>query len=114
LDEFLHEQGAVFKPETARLIVSNQNPQGLTARGLGMNVGRAAGSRGCSEKTFGHTGSTGTICWADPKSQTICVVLTSLPARAAQPHPRDLAAESVAAAIAASHETTDAGSNGTG
>src|SRR5437867_3720814 len=35
--------------------------------------------------------------WADPASETICVALTSLPARAVQPHPRDLAAEKVAA-----------------
>jgi hypothetical protein len=43
-------------------------------------------------------GSTGTICWADPASDTICVVLASLPARAVRPHPRDLAAERAAAA----------------
>jgi CubicO group peptidase (beta-lactamase class C family) len=98
LSEFLYEKGAVVKPETARMIVSNQNRAGLTPRGLGMNVGAAAGSPGCSEKTFGHTGSTGTLCWADSASQTICVVLTSLPARAVQPHPRELAATSVAAA----------------
>jgi CubicO group peptidase (beta-lactamase class C family) len=99
LAEFLSEQGAVVKPGTARLMVTNQNLAGQTPRGLGLNVGPAAGSKGCSEKTFGHTGSTGTIAWADPASRTICVVLTSLPARAAQPHPRDLAATQVAAAV---------------
>jgi CubicO group peptidase (beta-lactamase class C family) len=86
-----------IKPETARLMARNHNPAGLAQRGLGLNVGAAAGSVGCSEKTFGHTGSTGTIAWADPATQTICVVLTSLPARAEQPHPRDLAANAVAA-----------------
>lgn len=98
LAELLDEKGAVVKPETARLIVRNHNPAGMTPRGLGVSVGTAAGSPGCSDKTFGHTGSTGTICWADPATHTICVVLTSLPARAIQPHPRDLAAASVAAA----------------
>ena len=78
LTEFLLEKGAAVKPETARLMASNHNKAGLTPRGLGLNVGAAAGSKGCSEKTFGHTGSTGTIAWADPASQTICVVLTSL------------------------------------
>lgn len=96
LAEFLNESGAAIKPETARLMVRNHNPPGLTPRGLGLNVGALAGSKGCSEKTFGHTGSTGTIAWADPASQTICVVLTSLPARAVTPHPRDLAANAVA------------------
>jgi CubicO group peptidase (beta-lactamase class C family) len=97
LAEFLHAQGKVVKPETARLMVKNHNPAGLTPRGLGFNVGVGAGSKGCSEATFGHTGSTGTLCWADPRSQTICVVLTSLPGRAVQPHPRDLAGDRVAA-----------------
>ncbi len=97
LAEFLLEKGAVVKPETAKLMVSNQNGKGITPRGLGFNVGTAAGSPGCSEKTFGHTGSTGTIAWADPETETICVILTSLPARAIQPHPRDLAAARVAA-----------------
>lgn len=98
LGEFLNERGAVVKPQTARLMVSNQNETGLTPRGLGFNVGQGVGSPGCSERTFGHTGSTGTIAWADPASETICVVLTSLPGRAVEPHPRELCAASVAAA----------------
>jgi CubicO group peptidase (beta-lactamase class C family) len=98
LAEFLNEAGAVVKPETARLMVTNHNRPGLTPRGLGLHVGSSAGSAGCSDKSFGHTGSTGTLAWADPASQTICVVLTSLPARAVQPHPRDLAGARVAAA----------------
>jgi CubicO group peptidase (beta-lactamase class C family) len=98
LSEFLNETAKVLKPETARLMVSNQNPHGTAPRGLGFNVGSSAGSPGCSERTFGHTGSTGTICWADPVSRTICVVLTTLPARAVSRHPRDSAAAHVAAA----------------
>jgi len=99
LAEFLLEKGAVVKPETARLMVTNHNKAGQTPRGLGLSVGTGAGSPGCSDKTFGHSGSTGTLAWADPASQTICVVLTSLPARAVQPHPRELAAEKVASAV---------------
>ena len=99
LAEFLDKKGAAVKPETAQLMVRNHNPAGLAPRGLAFNVGSSAGSKGCSESTFGHTGSSGTIAWADPASHTICVVLTSLPARAVQPHPRDLAAASIAAAV---------------
>jgi CubicO group peptidase (beta-lactamase class C family) len=99
LAELLTGEGAVLKPTTAKLMIANQNPSGVTPRGLGFNVGAGAGSRGCSEKTFGHTGSTGTLCWADPMTETICVVLTSLPARAVHPHPRDMAAGRVAAAV---------------
>lgn len=98
LAEFLLAKGAVVKPETAKLMLTNHNATGLTPRGLGFNIGAAAGSPGCSEKAFGHTGSTGTLAWADPASQTICVVLSSLPGGAVQPHPRDLAAAKIAAA----------------
>jgi CubicO group peptidase (beta-lactamase class C family) len=98
LGEFLGARGKVLKPETARLMIQNHYPAGLPPRGLGFGVGKGSGSPGCSERTFGHTGSTGTLCWADPASETICVVFTSLPARAAQRHPRALAAERVAAA----------------
>jgi len=100
LAEFLDERGACLKPETARLMMRNHNLPSITPRGLGWVVGSSAGSKGCSEKTFGHTGSTGTIVWADPSTHTICVVLTSLPARAVQPHPRDLAGDALAAAAA--------------
>ncbi|MGH7135136.1 MAG: serine hydrolase domain-containing protein [Pirellulales bacterium] len=98
LAEFMRAGGKVVRPDTARMMITNHNPGGLTPRGLGFAVGKQSGSRGCSEHTFGHTGSTGTLCWADPVSETICVVLTSLPSLALKPHPRDLAAERVAAA----------------
>jgi CubicO group peptidase (beta-lactamase class C family) len=98
LGEFLGARGVVVKPETARLMIRNHNPEGLTPRGLGFVVGQESGSPGCSPRTFGHTGSTGTLFWADPASDTICVVLTSLPARAVKPHPREVAAERVAVA----------------
>ena len=37
-------------------------------------VGQRARSPGCSEKTFGHSCATGTLTWADPACDTICVV----------------------------------------
>ena len=30
-----------------------------------------------SEKTFGHTGATGTVAWADPERDLLCVILTN-------------------------------------
>ena len=87
----------MLKPETARLVVRNHNREGLTPRGLGFAVGTKAGSAGCSEKTFGHGGATGTLAWADPATNTICVVLTTLPTTA-EPHPGRLAADRVAEA----------------
>lgn len=102
LAEFLDAKGAVVKPETARLMTRNHNPPGITPRGLGFDVGQGAGSTGCSEQTFGHVGSTGTYCWADPATRTICVVLTSFPGGAGVKHPRAEAAAQVAAAAKAS------------
>jgi CubicO group peptidase (beta-lactamase class C family) len=32
-----------------------------------------------SPRAFGHNGSPGTMEWADPETQVICVVLTSRP-----------------------------------
>ena len=98
LTEFLEERGTIVKPQTARLMVGNHNPHGLTARGIGLDTRMSAGPKG-SETTVGHSGSTGTLAWADPTSETICVILTSLPARAVNPHPRDLAGAHVASAV---------------
>jgi CubicO group peptidase (beta-lactamase class C family) len=98
LAEFLRARAAVLAPETARLMIRNHNPPGIEPRGLAFAVGPGAGGAGASLRTFGHTGSTGTLCWADPATDTICVVLTSLPATAASPHPRDVASDRVAAA----------------
>jgi CubicO group peptidase (beta-lactamase class C family) len=96
LSEFLHPTGRALAPETARLMITNHNPAGFHTRGLGFDIGTGAGGKGCSEVTFGHTGSTGTLCWADPKSDTICVILTTLPGKAVDPHPRNLASDRVA------------------
>jgi CubicO group peptidase (beta-lactamase class C family) len=98
--EFLHQDGKALRPETARLMIRNHNPDGLPPRGLGFAIGARAGSPGCSESTFGHGGSTGTLAWADPRTETICVVLTTLPGRAGRQHPRNLVSDRVAEAVA--------------
>jgi CubicO group peptidase (beta-lactamase class C family) len=100
LGEFLHGEGNALRPETAKLMLENHNTEGLLPRGLGFAIGARAGSPGCSEKSFGHSGATGTLAWADPATQTICVILTTLPARAADPHPRQLASDEIAKAVA--------------
>lgn len=94
LDAFLHPQGKMLHAETARMMVRNHNPPNMKARGLGFDLG--SGLNGpARDSVFGHTGSTGTICWADPTSDTVCVVLTTLPGRAITPHPRQRASQSV-------------------
>jgi CubicO group peptidase (beta-lactamase class C family) len=98
--EFLDREGKSVRPETAGLMLRNHNPDGLPPRGLGFAIGARAGSPGCSEATFGHSGSTGTLAWADPRTKTICVVLTTLPGRAGHQHPRTLVSDRVAEAVA--------------
>ena len=97
--EFLHPTERMMKPETARLMIQNHNPEGFTPRGLGFAVGSGSGSPGCSEKTYGHSGSSGTLVWADPATDTVCVVLTTLPGAAAKPHPLRVASDLVAKAV---------------
>jgi beta-lactamase class C len=95
LDAFTETQGSILQPATAKLMIRNHNPQGMVPRGLGFEVSMEATCKGCSSETFGHTGSTGTIAWADPKRDRVCVVLTTLPARAVTPHPRQLVSDCV-------------------
>lgn len=99
LAEFLRPSGRMLKMQTAAQMVRNQLPPQLLPRGLGFGLGPAISSGACSAETFGHTGSTGTLAWADPGSDTICVILTTLPGRALTPHPRALASDAVAAEV---------------
>lgn len=100
MNSFLHPNGEALKPATCQLMITNHNPAGLHPRGLGFDLGQIGGTTKCSPQTFGHTGSTGTLCWADPKTDTICVVLTSLPGRAITPHPRTTFSNLIAAEAA--------------
>lgn len=99
LEEFMHPTGKIFRPEVANLMIRNHNPVGVESRGLGLDVGMSTSCHNCSDKTFGHTGSTGTIAWADPERDRVCVVLTTLPAGKLNNHPRQLASDLIAAIV---------------
>jgi CubicO group peptidase (beta-lactamase class C family) len=78
LREFLAPGGKILREATARAMIRNHTP-GLGAdRGLGFQLGATLGA-GCSPATCGHSGSTGTLAWADPATGTSFVLLTSLP-----------------------------------
>ncbi len=97
LDSFLQPNGMILRPETSALMIRNHNPSGLESRGLGFDVGMQSVCANCSNRTFGHTGSTGTIAWADPEHDRLCVVLTTLPSQAldASRHPKQLASDAI-------------------
>jgi CubicO group peptidase (beta-lactamase class C family) len=42
--------------------------------GTSVNFGDLLGPR-----AFGHWGSTGTVCWLDPETDTFCILLTTQP-----------------------------------
>lgn len=79
LRSFLHPEGRVLKPATARLMIQDHTPKLEVHRGIGFAVGPHGLGKACSERTFGHSGSTGCLAWADPATDTSFVLLTSLP-----------------------------------
>ncbi|MDZ4405124.1 serine hydrolase domain-containing protein [Prosthecobacter sp.] len=81
LDSFIHPTGKVLREETARLMIQNHTSGLESRRGVGFALGPEGFGKGCSQKSFGHSGSTGTLAWADPETDTTCVILTSLPSR---------------------------------
>jgi len=80
LRAFLDPPTRILKPETAAAMVTNQ-VEGLNQPwGLGWMVKPGGFGSGCSPRTFGHSGSTGTLSWADPVKGLTFVLLTTLPA----------------------------------
>ena len=69
-------------PMTVKAMLSDQNshinaPWGMGWR-LGNSTGRSLGDL-LSPRAFGHNGSPGTVEWADPETQVICIILTNRP-----------------------------------
>ncbi|MCX6850171.1 MAG: serine hydrolase [Verrucomicrobia bacterium] len=81
LDSFMHPSGKVLRAETIRLMLQNHTPGLAARRGIGFALGPEGFGKNCSQQSFGHSGSTGTLAWADPATDTTCVILTSLPSR---------------------------------
>jgi beta-lactamase class C len=80
LGSFLRPSGKPLTTATATRMTQNQNAGLNQPWGIGWALERGFGKT-CSSRTFGHSGSTGTLCWADPERDLIFVLLTSLPAR---------------------------------
>jgi CubicO group peptidase (beta-lactamase class C family) len=52
-----------------------------------------------SPRTFGHAGATGTVAWADPERQLLCIILTNRPISMDQGRLLRLVSNAVAASI---------------
>jgi CubicO group peptidase (beta-lactamase class C family) len=69
-------------PMTVKAMISNQNAHLNAPWGLGWRLGNSQTKRLgdlVSPTAFGHLGSPGTLYWADPETQVVCVVLTGRP-----------------------------------
>jgi CubicO group peptidase (beta-lactamase class C family) len=73
----------VFSPATVKAMTSDQNAELKVPWGLGWELGRSHPGNAfgdlVSGEAFGHAGATGTIAWADPETQVLCVILTNRP-----------------------------------
>jgi CubicO group peptidase (beta-lactamase class C family) len=79
LEYFARPDNRVLKADTARTMIVNQT--GLQERwGFGWALNADKFGQGCSRSTFGHSGSTGTLCWLDPSRDLSFVLLTTKPA----------------------------------
>lgn len=80
LDYFAHPDSRVIRPETAGTMITNQVGDIHKRWGLGWMLNDGQFGSGCSPATFGHSGSTGTLCWLDPRKDLRFVLLTTKPA----------------------------------
>jgi CubicO group peptidase (beta-lactamase class C family) len=81
LAAFRQSETRIWKPGTTREMTSNQNTGLKEAWGLGWRLQQNGGlGKFSSAATYGHSGSTGTLAWADPETDTTFVLLTSKPA----------------------------------
>jgi CubicO group peptidase (beta-lactamase class C family) len=78
LRSFLEPGGKPLSRESAQAMTRNQNPSGVAPYAFGFSLG-ARLSEGLPAEAFGHGGSTGTLCWANPAKRAVFVLLTSLP-----------------------------------
>ena len=73
----------ILSPLSVKTMTTDQNGQLNAPWGLGWALGRSTAWSEfgdlVSPATFGHAGASGTVEWADPQTQLLCVILTNRP-----------------------------------
>ena len=79
LNEGIYGWKRIFKTETVNLFTQRANVVEGSSRGLGWDTpdGKASGGVYLSDKSFGHTGYTGTSLWIDPENDIFVILLTN-------------------------------------
>jgi CubicO group peptidase (beta-lactamase class C family) len=71
----------VLGSATVKAMITDQNERVGSPWGLGWALAHSPVwsffGELVSESTFGHVGATGTVAWADPERQLLCVILTN-------------------------------------
>jgi CubicO group peptidase (beta-lactamase class C family) len=74
----------LLKPQTIQLFTTTQYPNNKNRRGLGFDKPlidydsiRSSVAKNSSFRSFGHTGYTGTLAWADPENELIFIFLSN-------------------------------------
>lgn len=84
LNQGRHNGKRWMSPASVAAMTSDQNEHIRKPWGLGWALGRspvwAYSGDLVSRRAFGHAGATGTVAWADPDRQLLCVILTNRPA----------------------------------
>lgn len=73
----------ILGPATVKAMTSDQNAPLKAPWGIGWALGRSTAWNEfgdlVSPRAFGHAGASGTVAWADPETQLLCVILTNRP-----------------------------------
>ena len=79
LNRGIYGWARIFKKETVNLFTQRANIVEGSSRCLGWDSpdGEASGGVYLSDKSFGHTGYTGTSLWIDPENQITVILLTN-------------------------------------
>jgi CubicO group peptidase (beta-lactamase class C family) len=85
LNEGVYDGQRILGRATVEAMIADQNKQLGHAWGLGWGLRTSSEWNAfgdlSSHRTFGHSGASGTVAWADPQRELLCVVLTTRPWR---------------------------------